>query len=122
MAIMDMGAHSAPDELKDKWIETCRAHTSTRHASAGKFSPESKNDRPALQEKLKNIDRGGVIPDSGVPEGQEIGRRHHPSPSLTNKLHKVLDRLHITSTGDESKTPSRSKCHPSDRKPGDLVV
>ena len=120
MSILDMGAHKAPDALKDMWVQKSRAQAHRRtmsgalsdHGSDRTSTPPS-NDKSPRSLKATNSHKPHTLSLSNRGITQEEDRHHQPdsgtnkenrarrgslgliSHAAAEKLHHVIDRLEV---------------------------
>ena len=137
MSILDMGAHKAPNALKDKWVQTSRAHAHQRTMSGARsnHSPNSTSTPPfndkspgPLKATNRHKPHSSSISDSGSK--QEDDHHYHQleteankenrarrgslgliSHAAAEKLHHVIDRLEVAKKdeGEESSGEGEGK-------------
>ena len=110
MSILDMGAHAAPDALKDKWIQTSRANAHRRTMSGGldafdisvmnksrtlKWIPVYTNHRRAKSSPVSPQEIGDDLEGPAASPSIKENRGIHSwiSHTTAEKLHHVIDRL-----------------------------
>lgn len=110
MSILDMGAHAAPDILKDKWVNTSRAHVRARRASSGS------NSKSNLSGSLWHAQgpQGGQTTTRRTVAGEDLptGQENDPAAAVSGQgkishvaaqtLHKIIDQLDIASHSDKT--------------------
>jgi hypothetical protein len=100
MSILDMGAHTAPDALKNKWIQTSRSHHPPKPTMTGAKSPERPHVRFPLEESPTKTN---TSPDKKTPKASAHTRKTSQgwiSSPTAGKLHKMIEHLEMShSTG-----------------------
>lgn len=106
MSILDMGAHSAPDMLKDKWIQTSRSHHPIKPPMTGARSPDQENLPFPLDDDPKEANMSPEKTVTCAPEGSRKTSVGQISSPMAGKLHKMIDHLEMAhSTGISRMTP-----------------
>jgi hypothetical protein len=101
MSILDMGAHTAPDALKNKWIQTSRSHHPAHNTMSGATSPKKPQDKTQARFPLEenpnkaNLSPEKTAPPSTVGHGRKSGHGWISSPTA-DKLHKMIDHLELS--------------------------
>jgi hypothetical protein len=100
MSILDMGAHSAPDALKTKWIQTSRSHHPGKPVMTGARSPEKAHVRFPLDDTPS---KANLSPEKKTPDDPNHDRKPSHgwiSTPTAGMLHKMIDHLELShSTG-----------------------
>jgi hypothetical protein len=106
MSILDMGAHSAPDALKRKWIQTSRSHHPVKPIMTGARSPEKAHVRFPLE---ASPTKANIPPEKKTLSAAGHGRKANGgwiSAPTAEKLHKMIDHLELShSTGISTLVP-----------------
>lgn len=103
MSILDMGAHSAPDALKDKWIQTSRSHHPIKPMMSGARSPDKADVQFPLEANLSKANLSPEKPPPGIPNhGRKASHGWISSPTA-GKLHKMIDHLELSHSAAISK-------------------
>lgn len=119
MSILDLGAHPAPDALKDKWIQTSRSRHPIEPTMNGARSPEKVLSRFPLED---DPNKANLSPEKTNTSALKRSRKTSLgwiSSSMAGKLHKMIDDLELAhSTGISRLAPhgrrrSSSSKHPT---------
>ena len=109
MSILDMGAHSAPDALKNKWIQTSRSHHPIKPMMSGARSPDKADVQLPLEDSLS---KANVSPEKQPPSVPNHGRKASHgwiSSPTAGKLHKMIDHLELSHSAAISKLVPRTR-------------
>lgn len=106
MSILDMGAHSAPETLKDKWIQTSRSHRASHSLSGARpaIRPNSL-DNPSSPLTDATADKANTSLRPRTSRGslgktpEKGGAYGWISKPTTEKLHKVIDHFDPGNSG-----------------------
>ncbi len=119
MSILDMGAHSAPDALKTKWIQTSRSHHPVKPTMTGARSPDKAPVRFPFEDCPS---KANVSPEKKTPSAASHGRKlSHGwiSTPTAGKLHKIIDHLELShSTGISRLVPHGRRRSSVSKHPG----
>jgi hypothetical protein len=100
MSILDMGAHSAPDALKNKWIQTSRSHHPVKPVMTGARSPDQAHVRFPLDDTPSKVNVSPEKKISGAPNHDRKPSHGWISTPTAGMLHKMIDHLELShSTG-----------------------
>ncbi len=109
MSILDMGAHSAPDALKNKWIQTSRLHHPIKPMMSGARSPHKSHVRLPLEDSPSNAHVSpGKQPLSDSNHSRKASHGWTFSPKA-GKLHKMIDQLEQSHSSAILKLVPRSR-------------
>lgn len=103
MSILDMGAHSAPDALKDKWIQTSRSHHPIKPMMSGARSPDEADVQFPLEANLSKANLSPEKPPPGIPNHGPKASHGWISSPTAGKLHKMIDHLELSHSAAISK-------------------
>lgn len=117
MSILDMGAHSAPEALKKKWIQTSRSNHPVKPTMTGAGAPGKTHVRFPLEDSSTKTN---VSPHkkttSDVTHGRKTSHGWISSPTA-EKLHKMIDHLEISPSNALSKLVPNVRRRSSVSKP-----
>ena len=97
MSILDMGAHSAPDVLKNKWIQTSRSHHPAKTLMTGARIQDKAHAQFPLQNSVCKVN---VSPEK-KNNADAVNHSRKPSHGWMftptgGKLHKMIDHLELS--------------------------
>jgi hypothetical protein len=113
MSILDMGAHSAPDALKNKWIQTSRSHHPAKPSMSGARSPANAHVRFPLEDSSTEANVSPVKQTPGAASHDRVASRGWISSSTAEKLHKMIDQFELSHSPGFSKLVSHGRRHSS---------
>jgi hypothetical protein len=118
MSILDMGAHSAPDALKNKWIQTSRSHHPVKPVMTRARPPDQTHVRFPLDDTPSKVN---VSPEKKTPNDPNHGRKPSHgwiSTSTAGMLHKMIDHLELShSTGISKLVTQRQRRSSVSKRP-----
>lgn len=122
MSILDMGAHSAPDALKNKWIQTSRSHHPIKPMMTGARSPDKAHVRCPL---TNSPSKGNVSPGKKTSAAVNHGRKTSHgwiSTPTAGKLHKMIDHLELSHSSAISRLVAHGRRRSSVSKHADPAM
>ena len=105
-SIMDMGAHTSPDTLKDKWIRASRAQRTRSLSRSGTVQPSPPTSpTQETRTRLKESPRANISPrerkgSKSDPrrsvDTEASGPASKPTPEKLQKVINSLENAHVT--------------------------
>jgi hypothetical protein len=102
MSILDMGAHSAPDALKNKWIQASRSQHPVKPLMTGARSPDKAHVRYPLSDSPNKANTSPKRSSSAVNHARTTSRGWISAPTA-GKLHRMIDHLELSHSAAISK-------------------
>jgi hypothetical protein len=102
MSILDMGAHSVPDALKNKWIQTSRSQHPGKPLMTGARSPDRAHVRLPLSDSPTKVNASSKKSPSAVNHDRKTSHGWIAAPTA-GKLHRMIDHLELSHSAAVSK-------------------
>jgi hypothetical protein len=102
MSILDMGAHSVPDALKNKWIQTSRSNHPIKPMMTGARSPDKAHVRFPLANSPSKANASPEKTPSAVNHARKTSHGWISAPTA-GKLHRMIDHLELSHSAAISK-------------------
>ena len=119
MSILDIGAHSAPDDLKKKWIQKSRSHHPVKHSMSAAISPDKTRVKVPLEEGPNKANLSSNKKESKAVESGRKSSQGWISSPTAGKLHRMIDHLEPShSTGISKLVPQRRRRSSIAKDPG----